>query len=129
MTHDTQSDALASWLEAYKTAWEDRDPAAAASLFTDDAVYAWGPFEDPMRGREAIRARWAEVTAAQSDVQFGYEPLGVLEAGGVSRWWCSFNVDTLRIELNGIFLVVLSPDGLCSDFREWWNERTSSDGE
>ena len=129
MTHGAQPDALARWLEAYKTAWVQLDPQAAAALFTEDAVYAWGPFEEPLRGREAIRARWAEVTAAQSDVRFGFEPLGVLEAGGVARWWCSFNVDTLRIDLNGIFLVALTSDGLCSDFREWWNERTSSDGE
>ena len=129
MTNGTQADALATWLEAYEKAWEERDPRAAADLFTEDAVYAWGPFEEPMRGREAIRARWAEVTSAQSNVDFGFEPLGVLDAGGVARWWCSFDVPSLRIELNGIFLVVLTEEGLCSDFREWWNERTSADGE
>jgi ketosteroid isomerase-like protein len=129
MTDGTQADALATWLEAYKRAWEERDPQAAADLFTEDGLYAWGPFEEPMRGREAIRARWAEVTAAQSEVRFGSEPLGIVDAGGVARWWCSFNVDTLRIELDGIFLVALTSDGLCSEFREWWNERTASDGE
>lgn len=127
MTDATQIGALNTWMEAYKVAWEQLDAVAAANLFAEDGVYAWGPFEEPMRGRDAIRARWAEVTAAQSEVEFGYESLGVVEAGGVARWWCSFNVGTLRIDLNGIFLVVLTDEGLCSDFREWWNERTSGE--
>lgn len=125
MTSGPGIDQLTDWMERYKRAWEGRDPDAAADLFTDDGVYAWGPYEEPMRGRDAIRARWAEVTAAQRDVEFGYESLGILDAGAVALWWCSFNVAQLRIELNGVFVVVLTDDGLCSDFREWWNERTS----
>ena len=116
---------LTKWLESYERAWEGLDPDAAAALFTRDATYAWGPYEEPMRGREAIRARWTDVTSAQSDVQFGFEPLGMVESGGVSRWWCSFDVGQIKIELEGIFLVSLTDDGLCSEFREWFNERTS----
>jgi len=119
---------LSRWHEAYKRAWEDLDPQAAAELFTEDGTYAWGPFEEPLRGREAIRARWAEVTAGQSNVSFGYELLGELDAGGISRWWCSFDVEGARIELDGIFIVALTGDGLCSEFREWWNERVTPAG-
>jgi ketosteroid isomerase-like protein len=125
MTTAATTERLTKWLESYKRAWEQRDADAAADLFTENGVYAWGPFEEPMRGRDAIRTRWAEVTAAQRDVEFGFELLGTVEAGAVARWWCTFAVEQLRIELNGIFLVVLTEDGLCSDFREWWNERTS----
>ena len=31
------------WLDAYKKAWEERDPAAAAALFTEDAVWEMPP--------------------------------------------------------------------------------------
>ena len=121
------NEALTTWLEAYRRSWEERDPNAAAALFTEDGVYAWGPYEEPLRGRDAIRARWAEVTAGQSNVSFSSEPLGSVESGGVAHWACSFDVGDLHIELDGIFIVVLTEDGLCSDFREWWNERTSAD--
>jgi ketosteroid isomerase-like protein len=123
----TTGEALETWLAAYRRAWEERDPEAAAALFTEDGVYAWGPYEEPLRGRDAIRARWAEVTSGQSDVKFSSQVLGSLDAGGVAHWACSFNVGDLRIDLDGIFIVVLTEDGLCSDFREWWNERTSAD--
>jgi len=43
------------WLDAYKRAWETRDPEAAANLFTANANYHETPFEDPVRGREGIR--------------------------------------------------------------------------
>ena len=125
---DPSNEALGNWLQAYGRSWEERDPEAAAALFTADALYAWGPYEEPMRGREAIRARWAEVTSSQSNVKFSAEPLGSVDSGGVAHWACSFDVGgDLRIYLDGIFIVVLTDDGLCSDFREWWNERTSAD--
>lgn len=118
-------EAAQQWLSAYGRAWEQRDPEAAAGLFSEDGSYAWGPFEEPLRGRKAIRERWAEVTRLQRDVHFGSEVLGVVRAGAVARWWCSFDVDDAGIELEGIFLIVLTEDGECREFREWWNERTT----
>jgi len=124
----TSTAALSTWLDGYKRVWEEKDPDGAAALFTEDGVYAWGPYEEPMRGREAIKARWVEVTAAQSDVRFTSTVLGEVDSGGVAHWNCKFKVPgDLEIELDGIFIVVLTDDGLCSDFREWWNERTSAD--
>jgi len=118
-------EAAQQWLSAYRRAWEERDPDAAAGLFTENGSYAWGPFEEPMRGRKAIWERWAEVTRHQRDVDFGSEMLGVLRSGAVARWWCSFAVEGVRVELEGIFLIALTADGECREFREWWNERTT----
>lgn len=114
---------LGSWLDAYGQAWERRDPAAAASLFTDEATYQWGPFEEPLRGREAIRERWASAVAAQAEVSFGHEPLAVGEGRGLARWWVSFALPAARqrVRLEGVFDVALDAAGRCHEFREWWN--------
>ncbi len=116
-------DDLSSWLDAYGRAWEARDPDAAASLFTEEATYQWGPFEEPLRGRKAIRERWASAVDAQADVSFGHEPLAVGEGRGLARWWVSFAVPVARqrVRLEGIFQVALDDDGSCNEFREWWN--------
>ena len=45
-----------AWLRGYKSAWEQRDPQAAAALFTDDAEYYWTPFDPPHRGKDGIAA-------------------------------------------------------------------------
>ncbi|MEA2482700.1 MAG: hypothetical protein QOC55_647, partial [Thermoleophilaceae bacterium] len=67
---------LSEWLDAYGRAWQERDPVAAAELFTDDAVYHWGPFGRRLRGRVMIREAWAEALEQQDNVvEFGYEVL------------------------------------------------------
>jgi hypothetical protein len=65
------------WLEAYGRAWENRDPAAAAELFSENATYRETPFDEPARGREAIFDYWARATAGQDGVRFGHEVLMV----------------------------------------------------
>ena len=47
-------ETLKSWLDAYGRAWENRDPEAAASLFTENATYHESPHDEPMRGRSKI---------------------------------------------------------------------------
>jgi hypothetical protein len=45
--------ALEAWLARYEQAWEQRDPAQAAALFTDNAPYHDMPFDAPKAGRTA----------------------------------------------------------------------------
>ena len=59
MTHDD----VKAWLGAYVEAWRTYDPAAIAALFTEDATYAYHPWdsgEELVRGRDAIVANWLE---------------------------------------------------------------------
>ncbi len=117
---------LGRWLSAYGAAWERRDAAAFAALFSAEATYQWGPFSEPLHGREEIRARVEEAVSVQEDVRFGYEPLAVTADGrGIAHWWVSYRIPTRRAreENDGIFIVALSDDGRCREFREWWNAR------
>ena len=54
MTHDD----AARWLDAYVEAWRSYDPAAIGALFADDAEYRYHPWDEPLRGRDAIVASW-----------------------------------------------------------------------
>lgn len=110
-----------TWLEAYRRAWEGRDPEAAAPLFDPRATYQWGPFEEPLRGRGAIRDRWAQATSEQQDVRFGSEVLAVTEDRALARRWCSLDSAGRRVRLEGVFDFTLTEGGECSRFREWWN--------
>ena len=52
-----------SWLDAYVEAWRTYDPASIAALFTEDATYAYHPWdkgEEGVRGRDAIVENWFE---------------------------------------------------------------------
>ena len=113
-----------SWLDAYGRAWETRDPDAAADLFTEDATYQETPFIEPERGRPAIQQYWLNATQSQDDIEFGYEILSVTEDRGIARWWVSFTVAAqTKIQLDGIFLVVMADGNRCNDFREWWHQQ------
>jgi ketosteroid isomerase-like protein len=111
------------WLDAYKLAWETRDPEGAADLFTADATYQETPFEEPVRGRESIRDYWSDATRYQEGVEFSYEILATTGTGGVAHWHSEFTSPTSgsAVELDGIFLVELDADGKCIEFREWWH--------
>ena len=81
-------DELDHWLDVYGRAWERQDVDAFVACFTEDAVYQWGPFGEPLRGHAEIRARTEEAMAEQEDIRFGHEPLAITPDGrGVARWW------------------------------------------
>ena len=116
---------LRNWLDKYAAAWEGQNPGAAAALFTADGTYAWGPFNEPIQGPDAIKAAWEYATKGQQEeIKFGYEVLAVTEERGIARWWASMKVKSTgkQVRMEGIFLVTLTADGLCTVFREWWNE-------
>jgi hypothetical protein len=111
------------WLDAYKRAWEEKDPESAADLFTTDATYQETPFEAPVRGREGIRDYWFDTTRYQEGIEFSSEVLATTETDGIAHWHCGFTRQTSDsvMELDGIFLVKLDADGKCTEFREWWH--------
>ncbi len=117
--------ALEAWLTRYEQAWEQRDPAQAASLFTDDASYHEMPFDAPKAGRTGIRDYWATVTADQRDVDFRSQVVAVNGRTGVARWSASLRsaASGARVELDGVFVLQFDGNGLCSELREWWHVR------
>lgn len=115
--------AFSSWLDSYKHAWEGGDSIAAGAIFTEDATYQEKPFDEPMRGRRAITDYWSGNALEQDNVQFGSEVLATTDELGIARWWASFSDRSSKahVKLDGIFVVHLDSDYLCSQLREWWH--------
>ena len=120
--------ALEKWLARYKNAWEQRDAAAAAVLFTEDAAYHETPFDPPKAGREGIREYWAGVTADQRNVAFDSAVVAVNGRIGVARWSARFASASshARLALDGVFVLTFDDAGLCSELREWWHLKTDA---
>ena len=117
--------ALQAWLTRYGQAWEQRDPAQAAALFTENAPYHEMPFDAPKAGRAGIRDYWTTVTADQRDVDFKSQVVAVNGRTGVARWSASLKSASsgARVELDGVFVLQFDASGLCSELREWWHVR------
>lgn len=116
--------AVEDWLARYGRVWETMDPDAAVQLFTEDATYRETPFDEVMRGREAIRAYWSEIPDYHRDVSFGSEVLAIQDDLAVARWWVSLTrVKTgVRSRTDGVFVLQFDQaSGRCRSLREWWH--------
>ena len=56
---------LIDWLETYRRAWEEKDSAAVADLFTEDGTYRSNIFEEAHQGQDGVFEYWSTVTATQ----------------------------------------------------------------
>lgn len=124
-------DEVARWLDGYEEAWETLDADKAAALFTDDATYQENPHADPFRGRQGVHEYWSTVTGDQQDVDFSYDVLAVTGRTGIAHWRSEFTQKSSgsNIVLDGIFVLELTPDGLCRSLKEWWHIQVNSAAE
>ena len=115
---------LEVWLERYRRAWENRDPEAAAALFSENARYYETPFWAPAQGRDGVREYWAHATRNQSDVTFSHDIVSVSGGRGIARWWATFRrvPSDVMVRLDGVFLLEFDDEGLCHELREWWHK-------
>lgn len=114
-------DAVKTWAEAYRKAWEQKDSAAAADLFTEDASYRANIYEEPHRGRSGVVAYWESVTAEQSNVVVNMGKPYVDGQRAVVEFWTKMLVAEEPVTLSGALLLEFSDDGLCRSLREYWN--------
>lgn len=116
------------WLDAYVDAWKSYDPGAIGALFSEDAAYAYHPYDEPLRGRDAIVASWTGEGNRDAPGTYDghYEPVAVdrdvAVASGRSQY---FEPDgaTLKREFYNLFVMRFDADGRCAEFREWYMER------
>ena len=119
MTHEQ----VAQWLAAYSKAWVSYDPQAIGELFSADATYYYNPYDEPVRGREAIVANWLEDRDPAGRYKGEYQPV-VVEGNraatrGESRYFAE-DGKTLEREYHNLFLLTFDDEGRCSEFREWY---------
>ena len=112
-------------LDAYKRAWESRDPDAAVEMFSPDAEYREDPFEEPMRGANAIRAYWNEAAASQVHIEFDPERIWVSGRAVLASWHAAYTrrATAERVRLRGFMTLEVDERGKVWRFREWWHRR------
>jgi hypothetical protein len=110
-----------SWLEAYRSAWENRDAEAAAALFDEHATYRANIFQEPYAGRDGVRDYWTTVTATQEDVRVLMGSPFVDGDRVAAEFWTTMRNDGAEITLPGCLLLRFGEDGLCLALREYWH--------
>jgi ketosteroid isomerase-like protein len=127
MMADTVTKAMVSeWLDGYVKAWKTYDKEAIGTLFSEDVVYYYGPYQEPVKGRTALVASWLEQPDEAGTYDAHYEPVLIegdrVVTNGRSQY---FEQDgkTLKTEYDNIFLLQFDAQGQCKEYREWYMER------
>ncbi len=119
-------DQLSEWLRRYFYAWVSNDPDDVSPLFAEDAVYFYGPFDAPTRGRDGIVKRWVADPDKQFDITSRYKAIAVNRNLGVAYWNVKFRTqssDTQFNELDGLLLVRFNSAMECIEHKEWYSHR------
>jgi hypothetical protein len=121
MTHD----ALHDWIAKYGRAWRERDAAAAALLFTENALYDSHPFRPPHHGREGVRAYWEGATRGQRDLELRFGRALLDGQYAAVEWWAIMEEEGEgTTTLPGCLFLRFSMDMLCEELREYWASET-----
>jgi ketosteroid isomerase-like protein len=119
--------AIVDWLEAYVRAWQSYAPDAIGALFSEDAVYSYHPYDEPVAGRQAIVASWLADPDPLGTYEATYEPIAidgdVAVVNGRSRYYKDSSRSELTKEWDNIFVIRFDKDGRCRSFREWYVAR------
>lgn len=110
--------SVESWVEGYLRAWNSNDPQDIGRLFTEEAAYFTGPFQEPWQGRHAIVNGWLGRKDEPGTFTFQYQVLAVTGEVGVVRGWTRYLAP--EKEYSNIWVIRLDSQGRCFEFTEWW---------
>jgi hypothetical protein len=124
------------WLAAYVAAWKSYGRNEIAALFSDDVTYRYHPYDEPLRGREAVVASWL---GEDDDEDSAPDPEGTYDAsyataavdGDVAVATGSSVYRTtpggpIDRTFDNCFVMRFDAAGRCREFTEWFIERPST---
>ena len=114
--------AVGEWVDRYVRTWNSNEATDIAGLFTNDAVYYTGPWDEPWQGREAIVRGWLGRKDEPGTTTFHYKVLATGPDLGVVRGWTQYHDEPPR-EYSNLWVIRFGSDGRCQEFTEWWVER------
>lgn len=126
--------AAQRWLDRYVAAWESYEPGAIAELFSEDVVYRYHPYDEPIVGRDAVVASWlgegesddASTRDEPGTYEASYSPVAVdgdvVVAAGTSTYLDSPGGSVNRVYEN-CYLMRFDGDGRCREFTEYFMKR------
>jgi len=117
------------WLDDYVAAWISYDPQAVGKLFSEDARCYFGPYDEPVEGREAIVANWLKNRDEPGTYDAKYRLVvrqdGLAVTNGRSVYYEKGTKNVHR-EFDNIFLIRFDSAGQATEFREWFMEKRKS---
>ena len=110
-------EAVQVWLDAYIEAWRSYDASAIANLFAEDAAYAYHPWDEPIRGRNAIVADWLSERDEPESWEAENRPCIVADNRAVAVGETRYADGKIYLNL---WQLTFDQDARCSEYIEWY---------
>jgi ketosteroid isomerase-like protein len=124
---------VSRWLADYIAAWKSYDRDQIGDLFSEDVVYLFHPYDEPLRGREAVVTAWLGESdhegASERDepgtYEATYEPVAVDGDLAVVTGESVYTHPDGSFEeaYDNCFLIRFAADGRCREFTEYYVKR------
>jgi hypothetical protein len=126
--------AAQDWLDRYIAAWLSYEPDAISALFSEDVMYRYHPYDNPILGRDAVVASWlgesdSEDASTRDDpgtYEATYAPVAVdgdvVVATGRSTYRRTSDGPVVGVYEN-CFVMRFDDAGRCRDYTEYYIER------
>jgi hypothetical protein len=115
----TTSEQVQGWCDAYIEAWRSYDAAAIGELFASDGTYAYHPYDEPLRGREAIVENWLRDRDEPGAWEASYAPAMLDGDRAIVTGETSY---TNGRRFSNLWVLAFDDDGRCREFVEWFME-------
>jgi uncharacterized protein (TIGR02246 family) len=112
----TSLDAVAAWVQKYRTAWESNNPDDIGNLFAEDAAYFTEPFAKPWLGREQIVKKWLKIKDEPGTTTFEWQPLVVTDDLAIIEAATRYPNKVY----SNLWVLRLDDSGQARQFTEWW---------
>ena len=132
-----EKDDVDRWLAAYVEAWKTYDRAQIAALFADDVSYRYHPYDEPVRGRDAVVETWLgggdDPDPAPRDeagtYDAGYRAIAVDDDIAVAIGTSSYSPTPGAAPdkvFHNCFVMRFDSGGRCREFTEWYIQQPES---
>jgi len=113
---------IAAWVGGYERAWRDQDTEGLEQLFTPDATYLRGAYDEGLVGVEQIREFWPDDTP----FRMTWDVVAVDGVTAVVRAEVHY-LGSRPHEYRDLWVMRFAPDGRVEHFEEWahWPDMSS----
>jgi len=122
------------WLQGYVNAWKSYDRDEIAALFSEAVEYRYHPYDDPVKGRDAVVASWlgegghGDASTRDRPGTYDAEYRAVAVDGDVavatgSSLYSAEPGGPLQEVYDNCYVMRFDSEGRCREFTEWFIQR------
>lgn len=127
MTETTEQSTPAlgrTLIDEFGRGWARGKPDVMMSVFAPDAAFVAGPFEEPIRGIEAVRSYWADVPLHQAEISFTAGEIFTIGPWFATEFKCTFRRRRTGEWVDARGSIFCETNGaLITEMRMYWERR------